>query len=174
MGSGFFWSVGMGIPIVAAGVYYYGDRVLPPEVAEAVVPEVIAQPAEPTEPAVLVVVVESSAHLELLRAKLIRHGLRASTSRAFAVRDAVFAADLESASGPLNSLGWASRPLTIVSRDRRAAAPAGGGEGRTATDRSPGRGGNLIADLAKKDRLTQADARALLEHLDDPLPYGRR
>jgi hypothetical protein len=169
----FFWFVGLNLAVIACAIYYFGAAVLPEDVTNAVLPEAITA-AEPAEPPVLVVIVETSAQLERLRRSLPPSRVLTSTQRAFAVDGAVFASDMEAASVPLNALGWAARPFEIVSRER---GPTGAGQAApdaAGVPGAPGATGNLIADLAKKDRLTHAEARALLDHLDGPPPPRRR
>jgi hypothetical protein len=175
MRSNFFWSAGLGLGMLACALYYVGVPALPADVAEiadAVLPDAFAGSDEAAPP-VLVVIVETQAHLELLRQAFGRRTVLQSTKGAFAIEDTVFASDLEAVSAPLNALGWAERPLSIVSRERRvvdvprdAGTPGGLGDS--------GRKGLSLAEIARKDSLSRAEAQILLDRLEDPLLFQRR
>jgi hypothetical protein len=113
----------------------------------------------PRGDAVLIVEVESRDLLERLRGRFPREKLLVSERNVVAVEGCIFAYGLEAVSGPLNRLGWADRPLDLVSRQRGAVtgnAPAN----------ALAPGPNVIADLARKSELTRRDAMALLDQLE--------
>jgi len=130
-------------------------------------------PHEPVGEPVLVVTVESRALLEHVRSKFAKHRIVASGRDVFALDGGcIFAYDLEAVGAPLTKLGWAHRPLQIVGGERPGSAPEALGE-PSASSTTPVDGPRLIGELAKKDKLTPGDAMLLLEHIDDPTPYGR-
>ena len=157
-----YWLLGMSFVVaVAVGAERVG-RAGDPSTGASLVGWLGASPsAGASDAPVIVLLVETRASLVQLRQKLRGQAVLAESKRAFALEGLVVASSLEAASDPLNQLGWASRPLEIVSRAQGQ---------RAARDRpgpgSPEGAGPSLAALAQKDRLTRADAERLLDHLD--------
>jgi len=109
---------------------------------------------EESEP-VLILLLGSTESVEHLRAVVAPERVIADGRSAFALAGGrIVAADVESASDPLNAAGWTERPVQILTAARLAQGQA---------QAEPG---NALAELARKPTLTPGEALRLLRQLD--------